>query len=255
MRLSEIAKMLELNVSTTSRLLHSLERYGLVHREPVSGRYLLGYKLLHMAHVVQEQMGIADIAAPILEKLVVATNETATVNILHNDRAMVVARVPCSNQLRIVVPVGTLSPLYCTAAGKSLLAYRSDEEIERILALGMPRRTSLTITDPGVMREELAHVRSREYAIDRGEREEGLIGISAPVLNAHGTVIATCGLSGAGQRMTEERMPELARHVVAAAEDLSALLVFHSELVQSDTQVVQGMLHVATNGRERIAGD
>ena len=70
-------------------------------------------------------------------------------------------------------------PLYCTAAGKILLAYLSEAEVARILAKGLPRRTARTIASPDAMREELALTRARGYSYDAGEREDGLIGIGA----------------------------------------------------------------------------
>ena len=226
LRLSELAKAVNLNISTTSRLLSSLEHYGYVQRDASTGRYLLGYRLLHLAQVAQEESGLAELAIPILATLVEATGETATITVLQGNRAMVIARVVCSNQLRITAPIGTLGPLYCTAAGKALLAYRRDEEIDYFLTRGMPRLTDATITDIPTMRGELQRVRVQGYALDRGEREEGLIGLATPVHDGSGAVIASCGISGAGQRMTEERMPDLARHVVEAGNNLSARLGF-----------------------------
>lgn len=221
LRLGEIAEATGLNISTVSRLLTSLERRGYVRRDQITGSYRLGYKLLHMAQIVQEQAGLHELADPVLQELVDATNETATLGILQEDHAMVIARVACSNQLRIAAPIGTRVPLFCTAAGKSLLAHLPEEEVERILALGMPALTPLTITSPQAMRQELETIRGRGYSLDRGEREIGLIGISSPVRDVWGKVIATCGISGSEQRMQPDRVPELAGHVMAAATELS----------------------------------
>jgi IclR family acetate operon transcriptional repressor len=174
-----------------------------------------------MAQIVQDQAGLHDLAQPVLAELVDATNETATLGILQDDHAMVVTRVVCSNQLRIAAAVGTRVPLYCTAAGKSLLANLPEEEADRILSLGMPPLTPLTITSREAMHLELDAIRQRGYAIDRGEREVGLIGISAPVRDVSGAVIATCGVSGSERRMTAGKVPELATHVMAAAMELS----------------------------------
>lgn len=224
MRLSDLAQATGLNISTLSRLLASLERADYVTREPETGRYRLGFKVLRMAQVALEQMPLPAIARPILTTLMQDTGETATINVLHEDRAMVIARVECSSPLRIVSSVGASGPLYCTAHGKVMLAHMPSAEVARILAKGMPRLTPLTITTPEAMMRELQEIRQRGWALDPGEREEGLISIAAPVVDASGALAASCGVSGSAQRMRTETVPKLARLVVEAATELSRQL-------------------------------
>src|SRR5262245_43738842 len=78
MRLSELARATGLNVSTTSRLLGALDRFGYVERDDDTGRYALGYKLLRLAQVVLEQSPLPEMANPILARLMEETGETAT---------------------------------------------------------------------------------------------------------------------------------------------------------------------------------
>jgi len=224
LRLTELARAAELNISTVSRLLGSLERYQYVVRDPHTRRYRLGYKILQMAKVVQDQAQIPELAHPILTELMAATKETATVNVLHQGQAMIIARVEYSSPLRIVSQVGNHNPLYCTAAGKTLLAFTAESEVERILAQGMPPRTPRTITTPEAMYRELARIREQGYTLDLGERDEGLIGIAAPVRDASGDVVAECGVSGSAQRVTEDKIPTLVIHVKDAAAALSDCL-------------------------------
>ncbi len=229
MRLSDIAHAAGFDISTTSRLLTSLQRGGVIMRDPDTGRFRLGYKLLHLAVVVQQQSGLQDVAEPVLRGLVDAFNETATVNVLLDSHIIVAARVVCANQLRIYAPIGSRGPLYCTAAGKAILASQTDVEIERLLNLGMPRLTSRTITEPAAMREELAIIRAQGYAVDRGEREDGLIGIASPIRDAAGTVFASCGVSGAAARISADRFADFGARVSAAAAEISSQLGWQRE--------------------------
>ena len=230
MRLTELAQAVGLNISTTSRLLSSLERYEYISRDADTGRYRLSYKILQMANVVRDQAQIPELAQPILTRLMEATNETATANVLHQDQAMVIARVECASPLRIVSQVGNHNPLYCTAAGKTLLAFMAEDEVDRILAKGMPPRTPRTITTPEAMKQELAKIRQQGFTLDRGERDEGLVGIAAPVRDATGQVVAECGVSGSEQRMSAEKIPALASHVIEAAATLSKCLGWRQPL-------------------------
>lgn len=224
LRLSDLAQAMGLNVSTTSRVLGALDRYGYVRREAETGRYRLGYRLLQLSQLVLEQSPLPEMANPVLARLMAETGETATLCIRHDDRAIVIARVECANPLRSVAQIGHAGPLYCTGHGKAMLAHLPEAEAARILALGMPRLTDRTITDPARMAEELARIRSLGYAVDTGERDPELVSVVAPVWDAAGQLAATCGVSGSSQRMGAEVMPRLAAKVRAATGELSGRL-------------------------------
>ena len=224
LHLSDLAHAADLNISTTWRLVGALERAGLVDRDPETGRYRLGFKLLWLAQVVLEQTPLPELANPILARLMEATGETATLYVLHDDAVIIVARAECTSPLRAVAQVGHQGPLYCTAHGKAMLAWMPDGAVRDILARGMPLRTELTIATAEAMAEDLDRIRERGYAIDLGEREPGLASIAAPVRDASGHVAATCGVSGSRQRMPDDVLPTLAAHVLDAAGTLSARL-------------------------------
>jgi DNA-binding IclR family transcriptional regulator len=89
-----------------------------------------------------------------------------------------------------------------------------------------PRRplevsTPNTIVDPSEPRQELALVRERGYAVTMGENEIGLAAVGAPIRTLHGRVIAAVTASGPTFRITEDNLPELAEHVLAAASEIS----------------------------------
>jgi DNA-binding IclR family transcriptional regulator len=70
----------------------------------------------------------------------------------------------------------------------------------------------------------LRAVRKRGYAIDEGEHQPGVRCIAAPVYNAAGRVFAAVSVTGPKERVTLERVPELAEYVVATAAHLSRQL-------------------------------
>jgi DNA-binding IclR family transcriptional regulator len=224
LRLSDLSHEMRLNISTTSRVLGALDRFGYVQRDPDTGRYRLGYRLLQLSQIVLEQSPLPEMANPVLAQLMEETGETATLCIRHDDHAIVIARVECANPLRSVAQIGHAGPLYCTGHGKVMLAHMPEEETERILAVGMPGLTPLTITDPGRMAEELGRVRAQGYAVDNGERDPELVSVVGPVWDAAGRVAATCGVSGSSQRIRAELVPALAATVMAAAATLSSRL-------------------------------
>ncbi|MBI4771477.1 MAG: glycosyltransferase, partial [Chloroflexi bacterium] len=113
---------------------------------------------------------------------------------------------------------------HCVSNGKILLAYLPDEQIERMIRAGLPRLTERTLTDPADLRAELATIRRRGYATADGEFEEGMNAVSAPLRDQRGEVIAAVTVSGPVYRLPRARLTQLARSVMAAAEELSRRL-------------------------------
>jgi DNA-binding IclR family transcriptional regulator len=82
-----------------------------------------------------------------------------------------------------VLEVGAALPAATTALGTVLRAFAA-----------VPRRS--TGARPGAAAAELAEVRARGWAAERGEHRPGVGGIAAPVRGASGLVVAALGVDG-----------------------------------------------------------
>ena len=71
------------------------------------------------------------------------------------------------------------------------------------------------------MKMELMRVRDLGYAVDDEEFEEGLRCVSAPIFDHRGHVVASLSMAAPVFRLRKERVPQVARLVVAAAQGLS----------------------------------
>jgi len=118
--------------------------------------------------------------------------------------------------ITVRTPVGSMFPAHCTAAGKAILAYMADDEIEDLVKRhGLRQFTPFTITQMSALKENLLLIRRRGYAVDHQELERGLSGVAAPVLSAHERVIAGVGIAGPTLRF---RGKELAEKVALVTE-------------------------------------
>ena len=107
---------------------------------------------------------------------------------------------------------------------EALLAFQPDEVIGQVCRLGLSRFTPQTITDPRILRRELAQVRKQGYAIDNSEHHADVRCIAAPIRNHAGEVIASLSVSGPATRITKDRIAPLATRVREVALKLSARL-------------------------------
>ncbi len=141
-----------------------------------------------------------------------------------------VAKVESRRTLRIPSAVGRRNPAYCTGVGKAMLAHLSEEQLAAYLAQTPLRaRTRKTITSKPELRAELRAIAAQGYAIDDHEIEEGVRCVGAPVRDYSGRVVAAISIAGPSIRVTKDRIPELAAHVIAAASAISAQAGYHGQ--------------------------
>jgi DNA-binding IclR family transcriptional regulator len=78
--------------------------------------------------------------------------------------------------------------------------------------------TENTITSPARLREELEVVRQRGYALDDEEYEKGVRAVGVPVRDIEGNVIAHLSMPGPTNRLTPDRIPEIAQALMEATD-------------------------------------
>lgn len=218
MGVTDVARALSLNVSTTHRILRALVGAGYVAQDAESDRYRLGRQAYLLGVAAERNLGLAALT-PILERLRDRTGESANVVVRDGNEGLVVLRVESEQPLRFTQQVGARIPLHCTSSGKALLAFSPQAE-DGLPALDLVRLTPLTITSRAKLLRELKDIRAAGYSINRGERNPGVCGIAAPILDAKGTATAAVAVQGPAVRMTEDRWLGLGQLVRDAAAEL-----------------------------------
>lgn len=169
--------------ATTHRLAVALVGHGMV-RRTADGRFALGVRLVGIGRAAAAGWPLADLARPALEALRDRTGESAQLYVRDGDRRVCLVSLESPHELRTIVAEGAQLPLGRGSAG-------------RILQAGG--------AGPG-------------WVASRGERAPGVGSVSAPVLDAGGTVIAAVGISGPLERLGDDAGARLGPAVVAAAE-------------------------------------
>lgn len=222
---TELSRELGLHKSTVSRLMRTLEQGGLLSRNPETERYRLGLDLVGLAEQVVSHQGVREVARPLLQQLSEACQETVNLSVLDAGEVVNLEQfVPPMRRIKSIGWVGRRMCPHCTAAGKVLLAYLPQKQVDQILVGELEAFTPHTITDPQAFRRALARVVDRGYAIAREELEEGLNAIAAPVRDHTGTVVCTVSVAGPSYRLTEERIPLLAAQLLDTAAEISRQL-------------------------------
>jgi DNA-binding IclR family transcriptional regulator len=222
--ISDLAKRLGVAKSTVHRLAVTLVADGMLEQNSDTGKYRLGIALFRLGALVRRRMDISSQGRPYLYALREKTNETVHLAILDGTEIMYVYNLESTQAIRMRSDLGVRKPAYCTAEGQAILAFQPQPVIDAVIAQGLTPRTPQTITDPVELIKALGVVRQRGCAIEDEESEIGMRGISAPIRNDAGDVVAAVGLAGPATRLSKKAIAAFVPHVIETADLVSSRL-------------------------------
>jgi len=222
---SQLSAMLQIPKSSLTSLLSSLSLRKYLVSDSATRRYHLGPKVLSLAGRYLENLDLVQIGHPIVDELMAVTNESASLTIRQGGQVLNVYKRNCPNPIMRSLQVGDLAPMYATAAGRALLAYLDDKEIEGYLSTTvLTRITHHTVTDPKKLRKILRTVRATGVAFCREELHEGSTAISAPVFDLFGRPAASLNVVIPTMRSTPSKEKKIESAVRRASREFSEKL-------------------------------
>ncbi|MFB5190674.1 IclR family transcriptional regulator [Alicyclobacillus fastidiosus] len=222
--INDLAKQAHINRTTAWRLLSTLEHHGLVERDALTKGYRLGLAAGQLTSVTSSNELLSLRARPMMEKLAETTQETVMLSVPKNFGVVAISQIDPPHSVRLIDYVDVVLPLHCTSNGKLLLANLPKAEVEHFFDRPLEKRTTRTMTDPLELKKQLNTIRKNGFALSIGELDESENGISAPIYDANGVLIAFISVSGPAFRFTEDRAIQIAQNVVKTAVEISNAL-------------------------------
>lgn len=223
---TELGRRLGVHKATASRLAATLADHGMLERDPVGGRYRLGFGILRLAAAAVADVDLVMLGRPVVEELAESTRETVNLGVRSGDGVVYIDQVNGARSIVSVSWVGRRTAMHCSASGKVLLAWMDEADRDRILTTALERATEKTEIDPGALRAQLAEVRRRGWGQTVGELEEGLNAVAAPLFRGDGSVLAALSVSGPAFRLRAIDLARVARSTMDAAAAISRRLGF-----------------------------
>ncbi|MCS7283895.1 MAG: IclR family transcriptional regulator, partial [Anaerolineae bacterium] len=219
---TEVAQATGLHKATAHRIMMTLLQHGLLERTADGERFRLGIRMVDLGLRALRNLDLRRVARPYMEQLVNRFGETCDLGIFDQGHVLSIEVIYGNHALIVATRVGTHLPIHCTASGRIFLAFLPQEVVEPLLKEPIPACTEKTITCPQRLREELEATRRRGYGIDDGEFEPGIRAVAVPIRDVFGNVVATLAMPGPVERMTWERVSEIAQALMEAAAAISA---------------------------------
>ncbi|HUL29080.1 MAG TPA: IclR family transcriptional regulator [Thermodesulfobacteriota bacterium] len=194
--LADLSRDLHLPKATVYRLCSTLIKYGYLKNNEDFHTYSLGLKLFILGGVILASFSLRKAAAPHLTNLQLKTGETIFLGILENDELIYIdKREDERKPIRFTSSVGSRRPAHWGMLGQVLMAFLGDEIVENILKKNPLKPFAReSITDDKTFRERLQKIREQGFNVDREEALEGVAGVSAPIRDHTGKVVAAVGV-------------------------------------------------------------
>lgn len=222
LRVADVAREIGLGVSTTSRLLATLETVEFVERDPVSQLYRLGPALITLGGAAVNQHPVHREARQVAQNLAADLGLGANVAIRRGASLFYLCnfegkRAPKNHGL-----LGQRNPLHATGLGKCLLLGTDPGERRELLGAELSAYTQHTIADHDRLDAELEASTRRGYATEVEELALGRACVAAPIRDASGGVVAAMSVSGPLTALDlAGRESELAGVLIEAADSVS----------------------------------
>lgn len=220
--LTDLCNLLNLNKSTAHDILNTLCQHRFLLRNEETLRYRLGPALVRLGHLAQEQMDIRRIARPYMEALMRQTSKSVLLGTFYNSGITIIDKVDPVGTLHVSAAIGQQIPLTAGSFGKVFLAWKSEEEVDELLAKHpLTAYTPSSIVEPTTYKNELTRIRQQGYAID--DQEEYLLGVKAisVPLRDFQDVVAALTIAGFTSRTTGEPSQATIDAITKASAEIS----------------------------------
>jgi len=209
--LVELAHRTGLQPSTTHRLLTTLIECGYVVQNPQTSRYRLSHKVVELAGGPEHRIErLRTTVRPHLVAIRNATDETTNLCVLDRFTVVYVDQAESGHAVRMLTEIGRRVPAHACGAGKVMLAHQPPGVIAALAAKEpFEALTPHTLRSATQLAEELALARSRGYAIDQEEFEDGVACVAAPIFGPDDDVLAAISVSGPAARLMRADLAEL----------------------------------------------
>jgi DNA-binding IclR family transcriptional regulator len=217
---TEVARELDVAVSTAHRLLATCVREGFARQDHVGGPYAVGPALHELTLVVgSNAVSLRDAGADVLTGLRDELGETVSLAILEGRHTRFVQSLEGPRSVRVSSRLGLLLPAHSTSGGKAMLAAHTPAALrERYPSHHLEATTDRSISDWDGLQRELARIRRRGWATNLGETDPSVAALAAAVLLGTGEPVAAVCVAAPMSRLgTATRLRALAPAVIAAA--------------------------------------
>lgn len=175
--------------------------------------YYLSPKILKFSGAYLSGAQLPKICQPLLNLLCMQTTFTYSVMVLDGHEAITVARSAAQLPKDRISPyglhLGNRLPAHATSAGKTLLAYLADGQLQQWMTqYQLTRFTPYSCTNSDELSAQLQQIRQQGWCYCAEEHELGVHALAVPIYNQHNQVIAALNIVTSPSRIDQNKLQQ-----------------------------------------------
>ncbi len=220
---ASVAAATQLPRTVARRILMTLTQLGFTVAD--SKGFRLTPKILNLSMTYLTSLPFWGMAQGVLEQLCANLKESAALSVFDGSDVVYLMRVPSAKVRSLRLGVGSHVPAYNTSPGRVLLAWLDAPALEHYLdSIHMKRYTPQSLTTATELRQSLAAVRAKGFAWVDGEFDVAFSGLSVPIRDDQGQVVAALSVNLlAGETTEAKAVKKLVNPMREAAERLRSI--------------------------------
>ena len=224
--LKEISETLDMPKSSAHGLITKLIHQNAVTQDAYTGKYSLGIRLLEFGNSYVLSRDLVEYAHPIMQDI---SNKCGmSIHLMapkYPEVILIASAEPTNAQLRLVMSIGTASPMYNNAAGRIFLTALPKGQLQAYASsITFKRYTPQSCRGPEDLIKRIETGITKGYCEDHNERNTGMHGIAFPVYNMHGKIVYALSAVGLVNRNEKERINVTIHETRTAADKMSKYL-------------------------------
>jgi DNA-binding IclR family transcriptional regulator len=220
LNMTEIASGVGYSKGEIFRMLQVLEERNYITRGENDSSYSLTNRLFMLGMQSPQKKSLVEAALPVMHRLADEVLHPCHLVVASQEQMVVIAQVDAPSDLGFVVRVGHRRPLAHSTSGLVLFAFQSAEVRSRWLAI-------LDARDAGYKKksfiERADQVRAQSYANYPSEAVDGVVDLSAPVLQ-HGHAVGALTIPFIDRHPTKISVKHVIERLRTAVIDISAAM-------------------------------
>lgn len=226
--LREIVARTALNESGAFRIVTNLVELGVMQRDDATKKFRIGTRLYELGSLAVDD--IRKVALPEMQRLSREYGQTLAISVLDGESIVRVEVVEAHREFQMAVRIGAREPVYCTAAGKAILAFCDPHLREDLLnRIDFKSYTPSTITNAADLGKELAEVQAKGVAFDRGEFDPSAACLAVPVFERKGGIRAAVSVLAASGAISAKARRQVERDLIEVGKAVSEGLLWFGQ--------------------------
>ena len=215
---SQIAKRMNIHVSSADRYMLTLQSAGFLEKDPDSGHFRLNEEIIHLGDHVSQSHPLTIKYLDTMHTLAYQFDTTTHIMAFHNHETITLHKdLQTKNMSFNNAFYDPTRYYYCSAPGKMLLSTFTDEELEDYLSrTKIIIFTKTTLPTADAIREEIYRVRRQGYSVHDEEWLPGNLTISFPLrVNGviRGAMSLMCDIERKEEMLAESTINRIKRMV------------------------------------------